>query len=89
VTVAPKDKDSYSVTGDLTMHGVTKRVTLPVSFVGFGKDPWGNERAGFEVETTLNRKDYGIVWNKALDSGGYLLGEDVKVNMSLSTVKKK
>ena len=52
------------------MHGVSKKVTLPVTFLGQVKDPWGNTRAGFETETTLNRKDYGIVWNKALDSGG-------------------
>lgn len=90
VKVAPtKTKDTYDVTGDLTMHGVTKRVTLPVVFLGFVKDPWGNERAGFELETTLNRKDYGIVWNQALDAGGYLLGEDVKIAVNLETVKKK
>jgi polyisoprenoid-binding protein YceI len=82
-------KDTYNVTGNLTMHGVTKTVTLPVTFLGFVKDPWGNERAGFELETTLNRKDYGIVWNQALDAGGYLLGEDVKIAVNLEAVKKK
>ncbi len=88
--IAPSStKDTYDVTGDLTIHGVTKRVTLPVQFNGFVKDPWGNERAGFELNTTLNRKDYGIVWNKALDQGGMLLGDDVKVNINLETVKKK
>jgi polyisoprenoid-binding protein YceI len=84
-----KTKDTYDVTGDLTIHGVTKRVTLPVVFLGFVKDPWGNERAGFELETTLNRKDYGIVWNKALDQGGFVLGDDVKVSINLETIKKK
>ncbi len=88
--IAPSStKDTYDVTGDLTLHGVTKRVTLPVQSFGFAKDPWGNERAGFEIVTTLNRKDYGIVWNKALDQGGYLLGDDVKVDINLETVKKK
>ena len=82
-------KDSYNVTGNLTMHGVTKTVTLPVAFLGFVKDPWGNDRAGFELETTLNRKDYGIVWNQALDAGGYLLGDDVKIAINLEAVKKK
>jgi polyisoprenoid-binding protein YceI len=82
-------KDLYNVTGNLTMRGVTKEVVLPVTFLGFAKDPWGNERAGFEIETTLNRKDYGLNWNKALDQGGFLLGEDVKVSIALETVKKK
>ena len=87
--IAAAGKDKYDVTGTFTMHGVAKTVTLPVAFLGFGKDPWGNERAGFEVTTTLNRKDYGIVWNKALDAGGYVLGEDVAVTITLETVKKK
>ena len=87
--IAPVGKDRYDVTGTFSMHGVTKTVTLPVSFLGFGKDPWGNDRAGFEVTTTLNRKDYGIVWNKTLDAGGVMLGEDVAVTITLETIKKK
>ena len=87
--IEPAGKDRYNVTGNLTMRGVTKVVTLPVAFLGFGKDPWGNERAGFEIETTLDRKDYGITWNKALDAGGYLLADDVKVTINLEAVKQK
>jgi polyisoprenoid-binding protein YceI len=82
-------KDLYDVTGDLTMRGVTKRITIPVTFLGFIKDPWGNEKAGFSLQTTLNRKDYGINWNKALDNGGVLLGDDVLVTINLETQKKK
>jgi polyisoprenoid-binding protein YceI len=81
-SVTPKSKDSFDVTGDLTMHGVTKRVTLPVTFGGFLKTARG-EKGGFEIETTLNRKDYGIIWNRALDEGGFVLGEDVKVSINL------
>jgi polyisoprenoid-binding protein YceI len=88
--IAPtKTKNVYDVTGDLTLRGVTKRVTLPVEFLGFQKDPWGNERAGFELDTKLNRKDYGINWNKALDNGGYLLADDVAIAINLETVPKK
>src|SRR5712691_6651634 len=84
-----KEKNVYDVTGDLTMHGVTKKVTLPVEFLGFMKDPWGNERGGFAVSTKVDRKEYGINWNKALDKGGVLLGDDVEVTINLETVKSK
>lgn len=82
-------KDKYDVTGTLTIHGVAKEVTLPVQFLGFGKDPWGNEKAGFAIDTTLNRKEFGIVWNKTLDSGGVLLGDEVWVSINLEAGKKK
>ena len=87
--VTPAGKDKFNVDGTLTIHGVSKPVTLPVEFGGFAKDPWGNDKAGFTVETTLNRKDYGLVWNKTLDQGGYLLGDDVKIVINLETIKKK
>ena len=82
-------KDSYQVSGTLTIRGVAKEITVPVTLLGEMKDPWGNERVGFEVQTTLNRKDYNILWNKTLDAGGYLLGDDVAVNLTLEAVKKK
>jgi polyisoprenoid-binding protein YceI len=86
-SVTAKSKNDFDVTGDLTMHGVTKRVTLPVTFLGFAKTPKG-EKAGFELETTLNRKDFGVIWNKSLDEGGMLLGDDVKVSINLEMDKK-
>ncbi|HUR81385.1 MAG TPA: YceI family protein [Thermoanaerobaculia bacterium] len=87
--VTPKGPTQFDVTGDLTMHGVTKRVTLPIEFNGFGKDARGAERAGFAVTATLDRKDYGITWNRVLDEGGVLLGDEVKVTIDLELVRKK
>ena len=87
--IEPLGQNRFNVTGDLTMRGVTKQVTLPVEFLGTQKDPWGNERAGFALQTTLNRKDYGIVWNQTLDAGGYLLGDDVQVTINIEAVRKK
>jgi polyisoprenoid-binding protein YceI len=75
-----------SVTGLLTIRGVTKEVTLPVTYVGEAKDPWGNQRAGFETEITINRKDFGLNWNAALEAGGFLVGDDVKVSLSIQAV---
>jgi polyisoprenoid-binding protein YceI len=87
-SIKPAGKDKYNVMGTLTMHGVSKKVTLPGTYAGQLKDPWGNTRAGFQIETTLDRKDYGIVWNKALDAGGAMLGDDVTIAINLETVKK-
>ena len=72
--------------GDLTMHGVTKEITLPVTYLGAGKDPWGSEKIGFETESTLNRKDFGLQWNAPLEAGGFLIGDDVKVSVSIQGV---
>ncbi len=79
--VKAQDKDTLEVTGDLTIHGVTKRVTLPVDYLGTVKTPQG-EKAGYETQFTVNRKDYGIVWNRVMDAGP-ILGEDVKVTISV------
>jgi polyisoprenoid-binding protein YceI len=87
--VKPAGKDRFDVTGTLTMRGVSKEVTIPVQFLGTGKDPFGNEKAGFSIDFTVNRKDFGIIWNKALDNSGVLLGDDVQVSINLETNKKK
>jgi len=79
---------SFAVAGTLTMHGVSKIITLAVKYLGEVKDPWGNTKAGYELTTTLNRKDYGISWNKALDAGGFILGDDVEVSINLEAAKK-
>jgi polyisoprenoid-binding protein YceI len=80
---------NYTVTGDLTMRGVTKRIEVPVTFLGTAKDPWGNEKIGFETELTLNRKDYGLTWNAALETGGFLVGDEVKVAVSIQAAPAK
>jgi polyisoprenoid-binding protein YceI len=86
--ITPTGKDKYDVAGMLTMRCVSKDVTLPVTYLGTAKDPRGTERASFELLTKLNRKDYGINWNKALDAGGFMLSDDVDITINLETVKK-
>ncbi|HET7619780.1 MAG TPA: YceI family protein [Vicinamibacterales bacterium] len=85
--VVRKSPESFDVTGDLTIHGVTKRITLPVTFLGTAKDPWGTERASFEAEYTLNRKDFGLNWNAALETGGFLVGDEVRVSLSIEATE--
>jgi polyisoprenoid-binding protein YceI len=86
--VVSKGNNAYDVTGNFTMHGVTKEITVPVSFLGFIKDGRGGEKAGFEATTTINRKDFGIIWNQNLDAGGAVLGDEVTVDLNLEANKK-
>jgi polyisoprenoid-binding protein YceI len=85
--VAPAGKDKYRVTGDLTMHGVTRPVVLEVELLGMGEVGIGGQsmgtKAGFDATTSLNRRDFGINWNKTLDQGGVLLGEDVAISLHI------
>lgn len=67
--------------GRLTIHGVEKPVVLEVSYLGEGKDPWGNRRAGFSAHTTINRKDFGLMWNETLETGGVLVGDDIRIEI--------
>jgi polyisoprenoid-binding protein YceI len=75
------DKKSGKLNGALTIHGVTKPVVLDVAFLGEGTDPWGNRRAGFTASTTINRKDFGLNWNEALETGGFLVGDEVQIQI--------
>ena len=84
--IEPKGADTYEVTGDLTMHGVSKPVKLTVKSTGFLKIR-GVEKAGFEVTGTLNRKDFGVVWNRGLEGGGAMLGDDVELNIQVEANK--
>lgn len=81
-------ESSYRVTGNLTMHGFTKAVTLPVEFAGEMNDPFGGVRAGFSTSITLNRKEFGVSWNRVLDNGGAMLGDEVEVEIDLEAVRK-
>ena len=87
--VKESGKNKLSIAGDLTLRGVTKPVVLEAEFGGAVKDPWGGERAAFTAATTINRKDFGMTFNKALDSGGLMLGEDVRIEIEIEGVKKK
>lgn len=78
----------FQIAGDLTIRGVTQPVTLTATFAGFGKDPWGNERAAFSAETTINRKDFGLQWNALLETGGVLVGEVVKVVVEAELIRQ-
>ncbi len=84
-----KTADGYSAVGDLTLHGVTKEIVLTGNFNGVTKDSWGNTRAGFSAEGKLNRKDFGMVWNKTLDSGGLVVGDDVHLHLDIECIKAK
>lgn len=78
--------ESFDVVGDLTLRGTTKEIRLPVTFLGNATDPWGGKRIGFEAETTVNRKEFGLNWNAALETGGFLVGDDVKITLSIQAV---
>jgi polyisoprenoid-binding protein YceI len=88
--IEPKGKDLYEVTGDFTMHGVTKSITVPVKNGGFVKVKGRNgmgEKTGFEISFPLNRKDFGITWNRPLDQGGFMLSDDVEINVQVEANK--
>jgi len=82
------DIDSFELTGDLTIREITKPVTLAVEYNGIAKDPWGNLKAGFTVTGKINRKDFGISYNAVMETGGVMLGEDVKINAEIQLVKQ-
>lgn len=78
----------YELAGDLTLHGVTKPVTLAAEYSGLMKDPWGNIKAGFSINGKINRKEWGLAYNAVLDNGGILLSEDVRLNLEIQLVKQ-
>jgi polyisoprenoid-binding protein YceI len=78
---------TFEVTGDLTIKGVTNEITIPFEFEGAAKDPFGNERVGFEGSATINRRDYGVTWNAALEGGGVLVSDKVTLEFEISAIK--
>ncbi|CAH0273316.1 Protein YceI [Arthrobacter sp. Bi83] len=82
------DGEDYTVTGDLTIRGITKPVELEVEFTGVAVDPFGATRAGFSAETEISRKEFGLTWNAALETGGFLVSDKVKINLEAALVKQ-
>jgi len=82
------DDENYILNGDLTIKGVTNPVKLDVEFGGLMKDPWGNEKVGFSINGKINRKDFGLTWNAALETGGVLVSDDVKISGEVQLVKQ-
>ena len=82
------DEGDFELKGDLTLHGITKSVVFGVEFSGLMKDPWGNTKAGFVINGKINRKDWGLTWNSALETGGVLVGEEVKLNIELQFIQQ-
>lgn len=83
------DDDDFTIVGDLTINGVTKQVELDAEYGGKAVDPMGNERTAFTAETKIDRKDFGLTWNKTLDTGGLVVGDDVKIELEVEGIRKK
>jgi polyisoprenoid-binding protein YceI len=79
--------NAFEVTGDLTVRGVTRQITIPLTFEGVAQDPFGNTRVGFEGSVVINRKDFGITWNATLETGGVLVSDKVTLEFEVSAIK--
>ena len=79
--------DEFQVVGDLTIHGITREVTLDAVYEGEGKDPWGGERVSFSATTKIDRRDFGLTWNQALETGGLLVGNDIKISLEVQAIR--
>lgn len=86
-SIEATDEGEYAVTGELSLNGTTKQETFNVVFEGEGKDPWGNQKVGFSAEGKIKRSDYGLTWNAALETGGVLVGDQVKISLEIQATK--
>jgi polyisoprenoid-binding protein YceI len=86
--IVKKGDGEYEVTGNLSLRGVTRPETFAVTYEGGGKDPWGNEKVGFSAAGAIKRSDYGLTWNAALETGGVLVGDEVKIALEIEAAKQ-
>lgn len=86
--VVPQGRDAFIIVGDLTLRGVTREVSLRAEMLGQGTDPWGGQRAGFAASTVINRKDFGLTWNQALETGGMLVSDQVKISLEIQATQQ-
>ena len=84
--VGKRNENTYDVIGTLTIRGVAREITVPVTYLGTANDPWGNARAAFEAELVVNRQDFGLKWNAALETGGFLVGDEVRISLSIQGI---
>lgn len=86
--IEPKGADRFALVGDLTIRGITREVVLDVESAGQTKDPWGNVRAGFAGKTAVDRKQFGLTWNQALEAGGVMVGDKVEIEVEVEAVRQ-
>ncbi len=87
-SISKSGEGEYEVTGDVSLHGVTRSETFEVTFEGSGKDPWGNTKAGFSAKGAIKRSDYGLTYNAALETGGVLIGDEVKISLEIEALQQ-
>lgn len=87
--VLPRGGDKFQVVGDLTIRDITQKVVINAEKTGIGTSPWGTQVVGFEGSTDVDRKDYGLTWNVALEAGGFLVGDNIKINLEVEAIKQE
>ncbi|GKU77639.1 YceI family protein [Paenibacillus sp. L3-i20] len=88
ISIVKTGEGEYEIAGEVSLHGVTRTETFEVTYEGSGKDPWGNARAGFSAKSTIKRSDYGLTYNAALETGGVLIADDIKISLEIEAVEQ-